>query len=122
VEATWLKEVAALPVDKQVDAVTAKLKDLNPGFDGPVTREIEDDVVAVRFMCTNVTDISPLRTWPEMRSLHVDPLDPSLCNTAPAANSPHRGKTRPERCWRPASGRVRGLGHSGWGQLNARKS
>ena len=33
----WVKEVAALPAEKQVEAVAKKLKELNPGFDGKVT-------------------------------------------------------------------------------------
>src|SRR6266542_2430910 len=41
----WLKLVAALPAGKQVDAVVAKLKERNPGFDGKVTPGIDGDVV-----------------------------------------------------------------------------
>ena len=33
----WMKDVAALPAEKQVDAVAKKLQELNPGFDGKVT-------------------------------------------------------------------------------------
>ena len=30
----WMKDVAAMPAEKQVEAVSKKLKELNPGFDG----------------------------------------------------------------------------------------
>jgi len=30
----WEKETAALPAEKQVEAVARKLQELNPGFDG----------------------------------------------------------------------------------------
>ena len=33
----WMKAVAALPAEKQVEAVAKKLQELNPGFDGKVT-------------------------------------------------------------------------------------
>ena len=33
----WMKDVAALPADKQVEAVAKKLMELNPGFDGKFT-------------------------------------------------------------------------------------
>ena len=36
-EEAWRKQVAAMPPGKQVDAVAARLKELNPGFDGTVT-------------------------------------------------------------------------------------
>ena len=32
-----MKTVAALPAEKQVEAVSKKLMELNPGFDGKVT-------------------------------------------------------------------------------------
>ena len=33
----WMKAVAAMPAEKQVEAVSKKLVELNPGFDGKVT-------------------------------------------------------------------------------------
>lgn len=60
--AGWLEEVAALPAEEQVKAVAAKLKDLNPGFDGQVTRHIEGGVVTqFEFTTDRVTNITPLR-------------------------------------------------------------
>ena len=59
---TWRKQVAALPAEKQVGAVAARLKELNPGFDGKVTPKITNDVVTeLQFCVDDVTDLSPLR-------------------------------------------------------------
>ena len=33
----WMKAVQALPAEKQIEAVSKKLVELNPGFDGKVT-------------------------------------------------------------------------------------
>jgi Leucine-rich repeat (LRR) protein len=58
----WMKEVATLPAEQQVDAVAKKLQELNPGFDGKITPRIEGGVVTeVQFVSDNVTDISPVR-------------------------------------------------------------
>jgi serine/threonine protein kinase/Leucine-rich repeat (LRR) protein len=65
----WMKDVAAIPAEKQVDAVAKKLQELNPGFDGKVSGEwgndtpkIENGVVTeMGFATGNVTDISPVR-------------------------------------------------------------
>jgi hypothetical protein len=60
--AGWLQEVAALPAEEQVKAVAAKLKDLNPGFDGQVTHKVEGGVVThFGFITDHVTTITPLR-------------------------------------------------------------
>jgi len=39
VDDAFIKEVAALPAAQQVQRVAAKLKELNPGFDGLVTAD-----------------------------------------------------------------------------------
>ena len=75
-----MKDVAALPAEKQVEAVAKKLQELNPGFDGKVTGRwgqatpsIDNGVVTDFGFCTdNVTDISPVRAFepiggPKMR-------------------------------------------------------
>jgi hypothetical protein len=59
--AGWLQEVAALPAEEQVKAVGAKLKDLNPGFDGRLTRNIEPHGVRVELVSDHVTNFTPLR-------------------------------------------------------------
>ena len=69
----WLKQVAALPADKQAEAVTAKLKELNPGFDGKATPTFENGVVVgLEFASDEVTDIAPLRALAGLRTLKCD--------------------------------------------------
>ena len=74
----WIKEVAALPAEQQVVAVAKKLQDLNTGFDGNVTGygvkdampKIENGVVTeFGFRSDDVTDISPVRAFSELKSL-----------------------------------------------------
>ncbi len=74
----WMKDVAALPAEKQVDAVSKKLQQLNPGFDGKVTDmngtiapKIEKGVVTeLGFVVDSVTDISPVRALVGLSSLN----------------------------------------------------
>jgi serine/threonine protein kinase len=67
---TWLQAVAALPAEKQVEVVAAKLKELNPGFDGNVTPKVEGGVLTgLRFVTDEVTDLAPLRALPALKSL-----------------------------------------------------
>ncbi len=66
----WTKDVAAMPAEQQVEAVSKKLVELNPGFDGKVTPNILDGVVAgLTFLTDNVTDISPVRALAGLKSL-----------------------------------------------------
>ncbi len=66
----WMKTVAAMPAEKQVEAVAKKLQELNPGFDGKVTPKIEGGVVTeVEFVTDNVTDISPVRALAGLKKL-----------------------------------------------------
>ena len=66
----WVKEVGSLPAEKQVKTVAARLKELNPGFDGKVTHKIENGVVTeLKFLTDNVTDISPLVVLNGLKSL-----------------------------------------------------
>lgn len=48
VDDAWVKQVAALTAEKQVEVVRAKLKELHPDFDGKVTHKVEDGVVTER--------------------------------------------------------------------------
>ena len=73
-----MKTVAALPAEKQIEAVSKKLVELNPGFDGRVaggargsgTPKIENGVVTVLFFFTDdVTDISPVRALVGLKEL-----------------------------------------------------
>jgi serine/threonine protein kinase len=66
----WEKSVAALPADQQVQAVTRRLKELNPRFDGPVEPSIRDGVViGLRFITDRVCDLSPVRPLRRLQSL-----------------------------------------------------
>jgi Leucine-rich repeat (LRR) protein len=70
VDDAWLKEVAAMSAEKQVDVVAAKLKELNTGFDGKVVPGVDGGVVtSLEFLTDNVTDISPVRALPRLRAL-----------------------------------------------------
>ena len=58
----WMKHVATLSAEEQVVAVAARLRQLNPGFDGHVTNKIENGAVtAIQFVSDHATDISPVR-------------------------------------------------------------
>jgi Leucine-rich repeat (LRR) protein len=76
IDDAWLKQVATLPAEKQVEAVAAKLKERNPGFDGEVQHKIEDgDVTELRFVTDNVTDLSPVRALTSLFLLHCPGSD-----------------------------------------------
>jgi formylglycine-generating enzyme required for sulfatase activity len=64
----FIREVAALPAEQQVARVVAKLKELNPDFDGKEKHKIEgSDVTELEFSALNVTDISPVRALTKLR-------------------------------------------------------
>ena len=70
--ATWERNVAALPTDKQVEAVAARLKNLNPGFDGTIAPTITGDAVTVLSLSTDqVTHIAPVRAPGKLTNLNV---------------------------------------------------
>ena len=70
-EDTWLKQVAAMPAERQVKAVAARLMELNKGFDGKVTPTIDDNgvVTELKLVTDHVTDISPLRALTRLQIL-----------------------------------------------------
>jgi serine/threonine protein kinase len=61
--AAWEKSVAALPPEKQVEAVTRRLRERNPRFTSdPVEPTIRDGVVTgLKFKTDWVSDLSPVR-------------------------------------------------------------
>jgi hypothetical protein len=66
----WEKSVAALPVEKQVEAVERRLRELNPELQGKVEGGIRDGkVVWLTFLSDRVTDISPVRALKGLESL-----------------------------------------------------
>jgi serine/threonine protein kinase len=73
----WLKKVAAMPAQNQVQAVAARLMELNPGFNGKVTPRIENGVVTeLLFLTDHVTDISPVRALAGLKSLTCRGFEP----------------------------------------------
>ena len=63
----WIKQVANLPPEQQVQAVAKKLQDLNPGFDGKEDHTINSGVVRrFQFVSDHVTNLSPLRTLADL--------------------------------------------------------
>lgn len=73
---TWMKSVAALPPHDQVKAVSKKLMDLNPGFDGKIIGFTEPEpkiefgmVTEFGLITNNVTNVSPVRALPDLRRL-----------------------------------------------------
>ncbi len=68
--AVWERVVAALTADQQVAAVVARLKQLNPDFDGKVTHKIADNVVTeLKFSPGQVTNIAPVRALSKLTVL-----------------------------------------------------
>ncbi len=78
----WLKDVQAISAEQQIEAVSKKLMELNPGFDGRIFRtqsnnrgygqpKIENGkVTEIGVFARNVSDLSPLRAFSELVSLH----------------------------------------------------
>src|SRR6185437_6913489 len=93
-EEEWLKAVGAMPPEKQVEAVVARLKERNPGFDGKETHKIEGGVVTeLGFLSDHVTDISPVRVLTGLRTLlcsgtilHYDLGKGQLADLSPVKN------------------------------------
>lgn len=58
----WAQSVARLPAEQQLEQVIARLKEMNPGFDGPVESRLANGVVSeLRFSTEAVSDLGPLR-------------------------------------------------------------
>ncbi len=72
-ETVWIDSVAKLPPPKQMDAVVARLKKRNPGYDGWNQPQIVDNAVVELVLCTDqLTDLSPLRALKHLWKLHCD--------------------------------------------------
>jgi serine/threonine-protein kinase len=66
----WRRLVAALPAEKQIEAVIIRLKELNPSFDGKVSSSVDKGVVReLQFFTDNVSDISPVRALTDLELL-----------------------------------------------------
>ena len=76
----WVKLVASLPAAAQVEAVTAKLKERNPDFDGKVEPLYKDNAVAWLSLTTDdVADLTPLRALPRLTRLSIIGTKSSRC-------------------------------------------
>lgn len=71
---TWLQQTLKLPAAEQVVAVTAKLKERNPAWDGNLTHQIENGVVTAITVWSHVKDISPVRALAGLKSFTCDQL------------------------------------------------
>lgn len=66
----WERSVAGVPADQLVQAVTQRLKDQNPGFDGELKTTIQTGEVTELYLVTDdLTDISPVRAFRKMTRL-----------------------------------------------------
>ncbi|HWA97848.1 MAG TPA: family 16 glycoside hydrolase, partial [Pirellulales bacterium] len=96
---TWLKQVRLLPAEQQIAAVSKKLMEHNPGFDGKLTGlnkapapKIENGAVTeLRLATDNVTDISPLRALAGLKALNCSGSGQSMYNGALVDLSPLKG-------------------------------
>ncbi|MCX7825131.1 MAG: hypothetical protein N2689_06195 [Verrucomicrobiae bacterium] len=65
-------DVMAMPVEKQLPAVMAKLKELNPAFDGREQHKIEGGQITELYISTvGVNDITPLRPLKGLKKLSL---------------------------------------------------
>src|SRR5262249_6240231 len=94
IDREWLQGVARLPAADQVAVVTARLKALNPGFDGPVAHTIEKGVVVGLDLPTpKITNLAPVRGLPGLRELKCTSTIPEpgeLADLSPLAGLPLR--------------------------------
>lgn len=68
----WIPRVSALPAEQQVEAVTAKLRELNPEFQDRIFPVIENgEVVKLTFFVDRVTDIAPIQALTKLKHLVV---------------------------------------------------
>ncbi len=82
----WMLQVAGLSAEEQVGVVVKRLKDLNQGFDGKETHQVESGVVTeLQFASDNIADISPVRVLTGLQSLTCSSTRPpgKLANLSP---------------------------------------
>ncbi len=76
--AAWERHTATLPAEEQVEAVAARLKELNPDFDGKLSHTIESGVVTgLKFSSDHVTNIAPVRALSKLANLDCHGSHPS---------------------------------------------
>ncbi len=68
----WERSVTGMRANEQVKAVSARLKELNPGFDGKMESTIENGVVTgLGFPKEQVSDVSPVRVFTKLRTMNM---------------------------------------------------
>ena len=68
--AAWEESVAGLPASELMKAISIRMQELNPKFNGELTTRIENGVVkGLEFEADAVTDISPVRALKQLESL-----------------------------------------------------
>src|SRR5262249_9659413 len=73
----WIASLQKLQPEKQVEAVAAKLKELNPGFDGKIEHKITNGpVIELGLVTDTVTDLSPLQGLSRLRVLRIKGSSP----------------------------------------------
>ena len=118
----WMKDVAAMPAERQIEAVVKKLVELNPAFDGKLldvhgngTSKIENGVVTeLRLSADNLTDISPVRALRGLRVLSCAGSGGGVGGQIVQTCSPLRGMKTDKCCIAtlsqcPTSGRCRAM-------------
>jgi len=70
----FAREIATLPAEQQLARVVARLKELNPGFDGKVSHKLDRGAISELWVSTvGLNDLSPLRALPWLRRLSLFP-------------------------------------------------
>ena len=89
----WIDRTATLPADAQVTEVIAKLKELNPEFDGTMKTVLSEDAkVHLLELCSdNITDIRPLAVFKGLRYVNLGGSFSWKHNGSLADISPLRG-------------------------------
>jgi serine/threonine protein kinase len=73
----WLPRVIRLPAEQRLEAVLARLRELNPEFDDTWYPTIEGgEVVELQFFVDKVTDVSPLRAFTRLTRLKILGTEP----------------------------------------------
>jgi hypothetical protein len=85
----WMKDVQAMPAEEQVAAVSKKLMELNPGFDGKLTSAGLDQPLILNPL--HLVDLSPLRALNGIKRLRFAPANNSQPRSRLSDLSPLRG-------------------------------
>ena len=80
----WMKAVAAMPPEEQVQAVVKKLRELNPDYDGNETHQVEYKwVTELKINPKEIKNIAPIRALARLRSLTLEGSSNLLADPSP---------------------------------------